>query len=124
MDTFVKNKAPEKLELLITVVKAKSAAYFANLIQSADANIQLTMPASGTSPKAIMDYLGLQQSNRSVIFSVVREDKIKDLLALLNEKFDTVKDGGGIAITVPLSSVIGLLPYGFLSNDKSTITHE
>ncbi len=124
MDTFVKNKAPEKLELLITVVKAKSAAYFANLIQSADANIQLTMPASGTSPKAIMEYLGLQQSNRSVIFSVVREDKIKDLLALLNEKFDTVKDGGGIAITVPLSSVIGLLSYGFLSNDKSTITHE
>ena len=124
MDTFVKNKAPEKLELLITVVKAKSAAYFANLIQSADANIQLTMPASGTSPKAIMEYLGLQQSNRSVIFSVVREDKIKDLLALLNEKFDTVKDGGGIARTVPLSSVIGLLSYGFLSNDKSTITHE
>ena len=68
-----------------------------------------------------MNYLGLNQSNRSAIFSVVREDKLKDLLEVLDENFSTIKDGGGIAITVPLTSVIGTLVYGFLSNDKRTI---
>ena len=124
MADIVKNTAPEKLELLVMVVKAKRASYFANLLQNTGANLQLITQASGTSPKAIMDYLGLKQSNRSAIFSIVREDQVKDILELLNEKFDTVKDGGGIAVTVPMSSIVGLLSYGFLSNDKRTISHE
>ena len=122
--SIVKNVAPVNLELLVLVVKANRASYFANLIQGSEANIQLITQASGTSEKAIMDYLGLKQSNRAAVFSIVREDKIKDLLEILKEKFDTIKDGGGIAVTVPLSSMVGLLAYGFLSNDKRTITNE
>ncbi len=122
--SIVKNVAPVNLELLVLVVKANRASYFANLIQGSEANIQLITQASGTSEKAIMDYLGLKQSNRAAVFSIVREDKIKDLLEILKEKFDSIKDGGGIAVTVPLSSMVGLLAYGFLSNDKRTITNE
>ena len=119
--TYVKNIAPEKLELLIAIVNAPKVRYSSNLIQSSEANMQLVVQASGTSEKAIMNYLGLNQDTRQAIFSVVREDKIKDLLELLDEKFSTVKDGGGIAVTIPLASVIGALTYGFLSNDKRTI---
>ena len=119
--SYVKNIAPEKLELLIAIVNAPKVRYYTNLIQSAEANLHLTVQASGTSERAIMNYLGLNQSNRAAIFSVVREDKVKDLLELLDENFSTIKDGGGIAVTVPLSSLIGTLVYGFLSNDKRTI---
>ena len=119
--TYVKNIAPEKLELLIAIVNAPKVRFYTNLIQSSEANFYLAVQASGTSEKAIMNYLGLNQSNRSAIFSVVREDKLKDLLEVLDENFSTIKDGGGIAITVPLTSVIGTLVYGFLSNDKRTI---
>lgn len=119
--TYVKNIAPEKLELLIAIVNAPKVRFYTNLIQSSEANLYLAVQASGTSEKAIMNYLGLNQSNRSAIFSVVREDKLKDLLEVLDENFSTIKDGGGIAITVPLTSVIGTLVYGFVSNDKRTI---
>ena len=119
--TLAKNKAPEKLELLIAIVNAPKVRFYTNLIQSYEANLYLSASASGTSEKAIANYLGLNQSNRTAIFSVVREDKIKDLLETLDENFNKLKGGGGIAITVPLSSVIGALVYGFLSNDKRTI---
>lgn len=119
--SYVKNIAPEKLELLIAIVNAPKVRFYTNLIQSSEANLYLAVQASGTSEKAIMNYLGLNQSNRSAIFSVVREDKLKDLLEVLDENFSKIKDGGGIAITVPLTSVIGTLVYGFLSNDKRTI---
>ncbi|MBR0224255.1 MAG: hypothetical protein IJL93_08290 [Bacteroidales bacterium] len=119
--TYAKNIAPEKLELLVAIVNAQKVRYYTNLIQSSEANLQLVVQASGTSEKAIMNYLGLNQDTRQAIFSVVRQDKVKDLLELLDEKFSTLKDGGGIAVTVPLSSIIGALTYGFLSNDKRTI---
>lgn len=119
--TYAKNIAPEKLELLVAIVNASKVRYYTNLIQSSEANLQLVVQASGTSEKAILNYLGLNQDTRQAIFSVVRQDKVKDLLELLDEKFSTVKDGGGIAVTVPLSSIIGALTYGFLSNDKRTI---
>ena len=119
--TYAKNIAPEKLELLVAIVNAPKVRYYTNLIQSSEANLQLVVQASGTSEKAILNYLGLNQDTRQAIFSVVRQDKVKDLLELLDEKFSTVKDGGGIAGTVPLSSIIGALTYGFLSNDKRTI---
>jgi hypothetical protein len=119
--SYAKNLAPEKLELLIAIVNAPKVRFYTNLIQSSEANLYLSVPASGTSEKAIMNYLGLNQSNRNAIFSIVREDKVKDLLELLDENFSTIKDGGGIAVTVPLSSIIGTLVYGFLSNDKRTI---
>ena len=119
--TYAKNIAPEKLELLVAIVNAPKVRYYTNLIQSSEANLQLVVQASGTSEKAIINYLGLSQDTRQAIFSIVREDKVKDLLELLDEKFSTVKDGGGIAVTVPLSSVIGALTYRFLSNDKRAI---
>lgn len=119
--TYASNIAPEKLELLIAIVHTDKVRFYTNLIQSSEANLYLSMPASGTSEKAIMNYLGLNQSNRSVIYSVIREEKEKDLLEALDDNFNRIKDGGGIAVTVPLSSVIGSLVYGFLSNDKRTI---
>lgn len=119
--TYVKNIAPEKLELLIAIVNASKVRYYTNLIQSSEANLQLVVQASGTSERAILNYLGLNQDTRQAIFSVVRQDKLNDLLELLDEKFSTVKDGGGIAVTVPLSSVIGALSYRFLSNDKRSL---
>ena len=38
---------------------------------------------------------------------------------MLEEKFKTIKGGKGIAYTIPLSSLIGKLIFGFLSNNRT-----
>ena len=48
-------------------------------------------------------------------------DESLDVLEALDDNFTHLKGGGGIAVTAPLSSLIGTLVYGFLSNDKRTV---
>ena len=80
-----RNIAPMKLELLLAVVHNDKARYYSSLIQSHQANLQLSVPAKGTT------HLILGKGYK------------------------------GIAFTIPMTSVIGTLAYGFLSNDKRTV---
>lgn len=110
-----------RLELLITVVGRKKADYYVDLIQSFDVNMQMSVLARGTANAKMLDLLGLSESEKTVILSVIQEDKLPDALAALDEKFQTIKDGKGVAWTIPVTSVIGTLIYGFLSNNRLAV---
>ena len=43
---------------------------------------------------------------------------VEPIIQCLEEKFETIKNGKGIAFAVPLSSIIGVNLYQFLSNNK------
>lgn len=118
------NFSPVRLELLITVVDRRKAAFYADLIQSFDVNMQITVAAQGTAEATVLEYLGLGDSDRSAIFSVVRADMLDTLYEVLEEKFRSIKGGKGISVALPLSSVIGKLIFGFLSNDKRTVKED
>ena len=118
-----RNIAPMQLELLLAVVQNEKAAYFSSLIQSHKANLQLSVPAKGTT-HLILNYLGLTEKPKSLVMSVVRADKAASLISLLDQTFKKGKNYKGIAFTVPMTSVIGTLVYGFLANDKRTVKEE
>lgn len=111
----------DKLELLITVVNRQKSDFYQDLLQSFDVNMQLVIRARGTATAQTLHLLGLEDTPKSVIFSIIREDKLQDALATLKTKFHTIKDGAGVAYTVPLTSVIGVAIFGFLSNNKKTV---
>ena len=117
------NIAPMKLELLLAIVRNDKAAFFSSLIQSHQANLQLTVPAKGTT-HLILDYLGLTEKPKSLVVSVVRADQAAGLIELLDQTFQKGKGYKGIAFTIPMTSVIGSLVYGFLSNDKRTVKEQ
>lgn len=108
-----------RLKLLITVVSRNKAEYFMDLIQSFKVNMQMVALANGTADAKMLGLMGLSGNNeKAVIFSVIQEEKIPAALAALENKFNTIKDGKGISFTVPLTSVIGALIYGFLSDNR------
>ena len=71
----------------------------------------------GTATSEIVDLLGLN-IHKAVILSVAREDKVEEIMKALEQRFATIKNGKGIAFAVPLSSVIGVNLYQFLSNNR------
>jgi len=111
--------APKKLKLLVVVVNKNKADFYIDYLQSFDANLQVQMHAAGTAGSEMLHYLGLEETEKRVIFSIIREDIAKDAMKGLEEKFATLRGGKGIAYTVPLSSVAGVAIYQFLSNHRS-----
>lgn len=108
--------APDKMLILFTIVNRKKGDFYADLIQSYEVNMQMILSAHGTADREALALLGLTDSEKAVIISVIRRDAAKEALDMLEEKFRTVKNGKGIAYTVPMSSTIGVLLYQFLSN--------
>lgn len=111
--------APKKLKLLVLVVNQNKADFYIDFLQTFEVNMQMQMHAQGTAGSEMLHYLGLEESEKRVIFSIIREDRADDAMKALEEKFSTLRGGKGIAYTVPLSSVAGVAIYQFLSNHQS-----
>ncbi len=107
----------KKLKLLFTVVERSKGEFYLDFISQYEVNCQLALPGFGTAASDLIDMLGLNKQ-KSVIISVVREDKVETILHGLEDRFHSIKNGKGIAFTVPLSSVIGVNLYQFLSNNR------
>lgn len=116
--TASRQPAPPKLKLLFTVVNREKADLYAALLQGYDVNFQLVVSANGTANTEMLRYLGLADSKKAVIISVIREDRATAALRFLEEKFNTLKNGKGIAYTVPMTGTIGVAIYQFLSNNS------
>ncbi len=112
--------AVKKLKLLVTIVNRNKAEFYADLLQSFEVNMQIITRAKGTAGSEMLHYMGLEESEKTVIFSLIREDRAEEALQAVEEKFRTIRNGKGIAYTVPLSSVMGVAIYQFLSNNKMT----
>ena len=108
----------KKLKLLITVVSRNKSEFYMDYLSGFDINLQTAVAGQGTAPSDTMYLLGLADSDKSVIFSVLREDRAEEIMQGLDEKFHTVRGGKGIAFTVPMTGVIGVAIYRFLSNNR------
>ena len=109
----------KKLKLLVTVVNRSKTEFYMDLLTSFDVNFQTAVLGQGTAHSDMLYVLGLEDSAKGVIFSVIREDRVQEAMHALEDKFQTLKKGKGIAFTIPLSSVIGVAIYRFLSNHKA-----
>ena len=112
------------LKLLVTVVNKSKADFFLDYIAQFECNMQMRLPAKGTAASETLHLLGLEDTDKSVIFSIVKEEKSEEILHGLEDKFHSVRGGKGIAFTIPLSSVIGVTAYRFLSNHKTLVKEE
>ena len=117
MANTINDSAIKKLKLLITVVDRGKAEFYLDLLSQFEVNFQMVTGGKGTARSEIIEMLGLN-IQKAVIFSVIREDLAAPIISCLEEKFETIRNGKGIAFTVPMSGIIGVNMYQFLSNNK------
>ena len=109
--------AVKKLKILFTVVDRNKGEFYLDVLSQFDVNFQTVINGTGTAKSEILDMLGLN-NNKAVVISVIREDMTDTIMKVLEEKFRTIRNGKGVAFAVPMSSVIGVNIYRFLSNNQ------
>ena len=117
MANTINESAIKKLKLLFTVVDRTKGEFYMDVLSQFSVNCQLVLPGMGTAASDLVELLGLNL-HKAVVISVVREDLVDTILNALEDKFATIKNGKGIAFAVPLSSVIGVNMYQFLSDNR------
>ena len=122
MNNTVNDSAIKKLKLLFTIVDRPKGEFYLDVISQFDVNCQLAVSGLGTAYSELVELLGLEP-HKAVILSVVREDMVDSIMNTLEDKFATIRNGKGVSFAVPLSSVIGVNLYRFLS-DRREVSYE
>ena len=113
----INDSAIKKLKLLITVVDRNKGEFYLDVISQFQVNCQMALSGMGTAHSELVELLGLEP-HKVVILSVVREDLVDEIMNCLEDKFATIRNGKGVSFAIPLSSVIGVNLYQFLSDNR------
>lgn len=89
-------------------------------------NIQVTFATlgNGTANSAILDYFGMEASEKAVYFSLVTQDTWKNFQKALYHEMKIDIAGRGIAFLVPLSSIGGKKTLQYLTAGQEIIIKE
>ncbi|MBE6987103.1 MAG: hypothetical protein E7433_06760 [Ruminococcaceae bacterium] len=117
MSNSVNDSAIKKLKLLFTIVDRPKGEFYMDVISQFDVNYQMVLGGLGTARSELVELLGLEP-HKAVVISVIRDELAETVMQCLEDKFATIRGGKGIAFAVPLSSVIGVNAYRFLSDNR------
>lgn len=99
---------------MTTIVDRKVAKKYSELYKENEQHVMFVTLGSGTAANEILDYLGLENTEKAVIFSVQEESAWQKIKRQLQQKLKIDAPGGGIAFTIPLSSIGGKKTLQFL----------
>ena len=99
---------------MTTIVDRKIAKKYVELYNETGKTVLFVTLGTGTASSEVMDYLGLDSSEKAVIFSLQEEENWLETKKLLQKKLQIDAPGGGIAFTVPLASIGGKKTLQFL----------
>ena len=129
MRLFKKKKTPEnvnnnnisafttkKLLMFITIVNRGQGNFVLKLFESEGVNAQFVQYGEGTAQKEIRDILGIEDNTKEIIVSLISEDKIESAKKELEAFFKISKRNRGIGFSIPMTSLIGMKLYQFLTD--------
>ncbi len=102
------------LYLMTTIVDRKVLNKYEEVYEENNLHVMYLTLGYGTATNEVLDYLGLESSEKAVTFSVLEEESWLAVKKQLEKKLKIDAPGGGIAFTVPLSSIGGKKTLQFL----------
>ncbi len=108
-----------ELYLMVTITNRSVYKKFVKFYQENDLAIAFTMLGHGTAANEVLNYLGLEASEKDVLLSVVTGEHWKKLKKGLQQKLRIDVPGTGVAFIIPMSSIGGKRPLLLFTENQN-----
>ena len=113
-----------ELSMMVTITTRKHTRKFVQFYEEMDLPVSVITLGTGTASSEILDYFGLDGSEKSVIFHIITDTRWKEVKRQLRLKMNIDIPGIGIAFTVPLSSIGGMKALNYLTAQQDYVKGE
>ncbi len=110
-----RNVSKRRVKILVTIVDRGLGQRVVELCTREGSDFHLSFMGRGTANSEIMDILGLGESKKDIVLSVAAEEHLPGMMEALRAELELDQPGGGIAFTIPISSVGGPMTLQFIS---------
>ena len=113
-----------ELSMMVTITTRKHTRKFVQFYEEMNLPVSVITLGTGTASSEILDYFGLDGSEKSVIFHIITDTRWKEVKRQLRLKMNIDIPGIGIAFTVPLSSIGGMKALNYLTAQQDYVKGE
>lgn len=104
-----------RTKLLVSIVNQKDDAHLKEVLDEFSIALSVTFAGRGTARSQVLDYLGIGETEKAVVFSLFPESDEEAILREIRTQMSLYLVGRGISFTVPLSSVSEIVANGLAS---------
>lgn len=102
--------------MMVTVINRSIGPKMLSFYKENELAVNLNMLGAGTANSDMLDYFGLEATEKAVMFAVVTREMWRKLKRGLQKKMHIDVPGTGIAFIIPLSSIGGKKALRFLTD--------
>ncbi len=124
-------KKPGRVKLLFGVVNPSDEGNFKEILDDVSVALSFTFAGTGTARSQLLDYLGIGESTKAVVVSLIPESDEDAIMRVLHAKMALYLVGKGISFTVPLTGISEITANGLLkaatnktAEGKKTMTNQ
>ena len=106
----------KQLVLYVTIINRGLANSIVKIFQNGGSSMQFIERGRGTAAKEIREILGIEDTDKDVVLSVVKQEGLEPIKTELLAFFAASKHNKGVGFAIPMSSTIGVRAYRFLAD--------
>lgn len=100
----------DRIKLMATIVDRGRGPKVVDLYRAQQLHFNYACLGRGTAHSRMLDTLGLSETEKDVVLTLIPQEKTAEVLSLAREQFHLVHPGQGILFTLPLTGVSGQIP--------------
>lgn len=110
----IKKPAPraQRAKLLVSIVNYGDEHSLKEILDEVSTTLSFSFPGRGTARSAMLDYLGIGQTEKAIILSLIPENDEDAIMKEIRAKLSLYLVGRGISFTIPLSAVSEIIANG------------
>lgn len=115
---YEKENKIEPLKLMCVIVTRDQAEYFIKGFNKLGISVCFEAYGIGTAPKEFSNFIGSYETKKAWIIAPVKVSELENVKEFIERRFSVSKRAKGIAFSLPIDSMIGVVLYKFLTNKR------